>query len=47
MVEVTVEVPTSLTARQRELLEQLARELGDEVQPQQKGFVQKLKELFG
>jgi molecular chaperone DnaJ len=46
LVEVTVEVPTSLTAKQRELLEQLAKELGDEVQPQQKGFVQKLKEFF-
>ena len=30
-----------------ELLEQLAKELGAEVQPQQKGFVQKLKEFFG
>jgi molecular chaperone DnaJ len=47
LVEMTVEVPTSLTARQRELLEQLAKELGDEVQPQQKTFVQKLKEFFG
>ena len=43
----TVEVPTVLTARQRELLEELAKELGDEVQPQQKSFVQKLKEFFG
>ena len=32
---------------QRELLEALAKELGDEVQPQQKTFVQKLKEFFG
>jgi molecular chaperone DnaJ len=47
LVEVTVEVPTVLTARQRDLLEQLAKELGDDVQPQQKGFVQKLKEFFG
>jgi molecular chaperone DnaJ len=47
LVEVTVEVPTALTARQRELLEELAKELGDEVQPQQKTFVQKLKEFFG
>jgi len=36
-----------LTARQRDLLEQLAKELGDDVQPQQKGFVQKLKDFFG
>ncbi len=47
LVEVTVEVPTVLTARQRDLLEQLAKELGADVQPQQKSFVQKLKEFFG
>jgi len=47
LVEVTVEVPTALTARQRELLEQLASELGDESKPREKGFVQKLKEFFG
>ena len=47
LVEVTVEVPTVLTARQRDLLEELAKELGAEVQPQQKSFVQKLKEFFG
>ena len=47
LVEVAVEVPTSLTVRQRELMEELAKELGDEVQPQQKTFVQKLKEFFG
>jgi molecular chaperone DnaJ len=46
MVEVTVEVPTSLTARQRELLAELAREFGQEVQPHEKSFVEKLKELF-
>jgi molecular chaperone DnaJ len=46
LVEVTVDVPTSLTARQRELLAELARELGNEVQPHEKSFVQKLKELF-
>jgi molecular chaperone DnaJ len=46
LVELTVEVPTALTARQRDLLEALAKELGSEVQPQQKGFVQKLKEFF-
>jgi molecular chaperone DnaJ len=47
LVEVTVEVPTALTARQRELMEALAKELGDEVQPQQKTFVEKLKDFFG
>ena len=47
LVEVTVEVPTTLTARQRELLEELARELGEDVQPQQRSFVEKLRDLFG
>ncbi len=46
-VEVTVEVPTSLTERQRLLLEELAKELGDEVLPQRKGFMDKLRDLFG
>jgi molecular chaperone DnaJ len=47
LVQVAVEVPTSLTPRQREIVEQLARELGTDVQPQQKTFVEKLKEFFG
>jgi molecular chaperone DnaJ len=46
-VEVTVEVPTQLTSRQRELLEELARDLGEDVQPQQRGFMEKLRDLFG
>jgi molecular chaperone DnaJ len=46
-VEVTIEVPTSLTDRQRQVLEELSRELGDEVQPQHKSFVEKLRDLFG
>ena len=46
-VEVTVEVPTELTARQRHLLEELAAELGQSVQPIQKTFVEKLRDLFG
>src|ERR1019366_2886826 len=45
-VEVTIEVPTQLTARQRQLLEALAEELGQDVQPQQKPFMEKLRELF-
>lgn len=46
-VEVAVEVPTKLTARQRQLLEDLARELGEDVLPQQKTFMGKLRDLFG
>ncbi len=45
-VEVTVEVPSHVTARQRELLEQLARELGEDVQPVRRGFMEKLRDLF-
>ena len=47
LVEVKVEVPLSLSARAKELVEALASELGEAVQPQQKTFVEKLKELFG
>ncbi len=45
-VEVTIEIPTSLTQRQRELLEELAKELGDDIHPQRKGFMDKLRDLF-
>ena len=46
-VEVSIEVPTKLTLRQKELLEELARELGEDVQPQHKTFMGKLRDLFG
>jgi molecular chaperone DnaJ len=46
-VEVTIEVPTELTERQRQLLEELARELGEDVQPQRKSFMGKLRDIFG
>jgi molecular chaperone DnaJ len=46
-IEVTIEVPTSLTARQRELLEELSRALGEDVTPQRKGFMDKLRDIFG
>jgi molecular chaperone DnaJ len=45
-VEVAIEVPTSLTERQRQLLGELAKELGEDVQPQRKTFVEKLRDLF-
>ncbi len=47
LVEVTVEVPTALTEAQRALVEKLAEELGETVQPQRKTFMEKLKDLFG
>lgn len=45
-VEVAIEVPTQLTARQQSLLEELQRELGEEVQPQRRTFMSKLRDLF-
>jgi molecular chaperone DnaJ len=47
LVEVSVEVPSELTPRARELIEELGRELGEDVQPQQRGFLEKLRGLFG
>jgi molecular chaperone DnaJ len=46
-VEVTIEVPTQLTERQRQIMEELARELGEDVQPQRSSFLDKLRDLFG
>lgn len=46
-VEIAVEVPTTLTDRQRALFEELATELGSASQPSQRSFLDKLKELFG
>jgi molecular chaperone DnaJ len=47
LVEVAVEVPTQLTAKQKELIAQLAEDLGESVQPQQASFMEKLRALFG
>jgi molecular chaperone DnaJ len=46
-VEVIIEVPDKLSAKQRALLEELARELGEDVMPQRRTFMEKLKDLFG
>jgi molecular chaperone DnaJ len=46
LVRIFVEVPTKLTGRQRELLEQFAEESDTEVSPVTRGFLEKLKELF-
>jgi molecular chaperone DnaJ len=47
LVEVEVEVPSRLTDRARALIEELGRELGEDVQPQQRSFVEKLRGFFG
>jgi len=45
-VRIFVEVPTKLTERQRELLEDFARESGTEVSPAHKTFMDKLRDFF-
>ena len=45
-VRIFVEVPTKLSARQRELLEEFARESDTEISPASKGFMDKLRDLF-
>ena len=47
LVEVTVEVPTRLSPAQRDLIEQLAKDLGETLEPQQATFMEKLRNLFG
>jgi molecular chaperone DnaJ len=47
LVEVSVEIPTRLTGRARELIEALREELQGDVQPRQKSFTEKLRTLFG
>lgn len=47
LVKVVVETPTGLNARQRELLEEFAKESGQSIaHPRKKGFLDKLEELF-
>lgn len=46
-VRVTVETPTRLTAKQKELLKEFAAVTGEEINPLAKGFFDKMKELFG
>jgi len=45
-IKVTVEVPTKLSAKQKELLKQFAEISGDEVFQQRKTFFKKMKDLF-
>jgi molecular chaperone DnaJ len=45
-VQIFVEVPTRISDKQRELLEEFARISGDEVNPRRRSFLAKLRELF-
>ena len=47
LVEVTLEIPSRLSERARVLIEELGHELGEQVQPQEQSFMEKLKGLFG
>jgi molecular chaperone DnaJ len=47
LVRVHVETPKKLTARQRELIEEFARLGGEDVNPIAKGFLDKMREMFG
>ncbi|MBQ9235726.1 MAG: molecular chaperone DnaJ [Alphaproteobacteria bacterium] len=45
-VKLKVETPVNLTARQKELLEEFRKESGEDCQPQEKSFLDKIKALF-
>lgn len=47
LVIINVEVPTRMTAEQRQIFEQLAHTLGSEVRPQERSFLDKIKEVLG
>lgn len=47
LIIINVEVPSKLTPDQRKLFEDLAATLGTEVRPQERSFVDKLKEVLG
>jgi len=47
LVEVAVEVPVGLTERAKQLIQELGEEIGSEVQPQRRTFLEKLRDLFG
>lgn len=47
LVRVEIETPKKLSARQRALLEEFASISGEEMHPLSKGFLDKVKELFG
>jgi len=46
LVEVQVEIPTELNDNQKQLVMDLAKELGESVQPQRRTFMEKLRDLF-
>ncbi len=47
MVTVVLETPVNLTEKQRELLQEFAEASGEDVHPESKGFLSRMKDLFG
>jgi len=47
IVRVVVETPRTLSTRQRELLEEFAREAGEDVHPMSKSFLDKVRSMLG
>ncbi len=47
LIIVSVAIPRRLTVEQRQLFERLAESLGTEVRPQERGFLDRLKDLLG
>jgi molecular chaperone DnaJ len=47
MVVINIDIPTRLSGEQRQLFEKLAESLGSEVRPQERGFLEWLKEALG
>jgi molecular chaperone DnaJ len=47
LVVLNVEIPKKLKTEQRELFEQLAESLGSEVHPQERSFIDSLRDFFG
>ena len=47
LVQVVVEIPETIDKKQRRLIEELALEFGEDGHPQQRSFLDKLRDLFG
>jgi molecular chaperone DnaJ len=47
LMVINIEIPSKLTPEQRKLFEQLALTMGTEVRPQERSFLDKLKEVLG
>ncbi|HBH12501.1 MAG: Chaperone protein DnaJ [Clostridiales bacterium 38_11] len=45
-VRINIEIPKKLTDKQKALLMQLANEFGEKIEPQKKGFIDKMKDAF-